>query len=119
VTSSGGLATGSAVRAIEAFSRSMYWWTPTPMRCISASSIPGSAEHSSITNVTAGAYADIPLFAFHLLEYFEVDFELDVEEINARWRELAAVDQWSQMVIKETSPVVQMITSAAPTGQYS
>ena len=54
---------------------------------------PRISGASSITNVTAGAYADIPLFAFHLLEYFEVDFELDVEEINARWRELAAVDQ--------------------------
>jgi hypothetical protein len=59
------------------------------------------------------------LFAFHLLEYFDVDFELDAEEINARWRELASADLWSQMVIKETSPVVQLITSAAPTGQYS
>jgi hypothetical protein len=80
---------------------------------------PRISGASSITNVTAGAYADIPLFAFHLLEYFDVDFELDVEEINERWRELAAADQWSQMVIKETSPIVQLITSAAPTGQYS
>jgi hypothetical protein len=80
---------------------------------------PRISGASSITNVTAGAYADIPLFAFHLLEYFDVDFELDIEEINARWRELAAVDQWSQMVIKETSSMVQLITSAAPTGQYS
>jgi hypothetical protein len=80
---------------------------------------PRISGASSITNVTAGAYADIPLFAFHLLEYFDVDFDLDTEEINARWRELAAVDQWSQMVIKETSSVVQLITSAAPTGQYS
>ena len=80
---------------------------------------PRISGASSITNVTAGAYADIPLFCFHLLEYFDVDFELDIEEINARWRELAAVDQWSQMVIKETSSMVQLITSAAPTGQYS
>jgi len=80
---------------------------------------PRISGASSITNVTAGAYADIPLFAFHLLEFFDVAFELDVEEINARWRELAAADQWSQMVIKETSPVVQLITAAAPTGQYS
>jgi hypothetical protein len=80
---------------------------------------PRISGASSITNVTAGAYADIPLFAFHLLEYFDVDFALDVEEINERWRELAAADQWSQMVIKETSPIVQLITSAAPTGQYS
>ncbi|HET8914198.1 MAG TPA: biotin carboxylase [Propionibacteriaceae bacterium] len=80
---------------------------------------PRISGASSITNVTAGAYADIPLFAFHLLEYFDLDFELDTEEINARWRELASADVWSQMVIKETSSVVQLITSAAPTGQYS
>jgi hypothetical protein len=80
---------------------------------------PRISGASSITNVTAGAYADIPLFAFHLLEYFNIDFELDVDEINERWRDLAAADQWSQMVIKETSPMVQLITSAAPTGQYS
>jgi hypothetical protein len=80
---------------------------------------PRISGASSITNVTAGAYADIPLFAFHLLEYFDVAFEVDVDEINTRWRELAAVDQWSQMVIKETSPVVQLITVAPPTGQYS
>jgi len=80
---------------------------------------PRISGASSITNVTAGAYADIPLFAFHLLEYFDVAFELDVDEINARWRELAAVDLWSQMVIKETSPVVQLITAAPLTGQYS
>jgi D-alanine-D-alanine ligase-like ATP-grasp enzyme len=80
---------------------------------------PRISGASSITNVTAGAYADIPLFAFHLLEYFDVAFEVDVDEINTRWRELAAVDQWSQMVIKETSPVVQLITAAPPTGQYA
>jgi hypothetical protein len=80
---------------------------------------PRISGASAITNVTAGAYADVPLFAFHLLEYFDVAFELDVNEINARWRELAAVDLWSQMVIKETSPVVQLITAAPLTGQYS
>ena len=30
-----------------------------------------------------GAYADIPLFLFHLLEYMDVEYELDVDEINA------------------------------------
>ena len=45
---------------------------------------------SSMTNVTAGAYADIPLFLFHLLEYMDVDYIIDVEEINERWRDLAA-----------------------------
>ena len=49
---------------------------------------------SSITNVTAGAYADIPLFLFHVLEYMGVDYVIDVDEINERWRDLAGQDRW-------------------------
>jgi hypothetical protein len=79
---------------------------------------PRISGASSITNVTAGAYADVPLFLFHLLEFLDVDFDLDVEEINERWQELAAVDLWSQMIIKETSPGVERIDTAAPTGSY-
>ena len=70
---------------------------------------PRISGASSITNVTAGAYADVPLFLFHLLEFMDVEFDLDVDEINERWEELAAVDLWSQMIIKETSPVVELI----------
>ena len=80
---------------------------------------PRISGASSITNVTAGAYADVPLFLFHLLEYLDIDFELDVEEINERWQELATVDLWSQMIIKETTPGVERIDTAAPTGAYS
>ena len=47
---------------------------------------------SSMTNVTAGAYADIPLFLFHLLEYMDVDYSVDVNEINERWLALAGDD---------------------------
>ena len=79
---------------------------------------PRISGASAITNVTAGAYADVPLFCFHLLEYMDVDFELDVEEINDRWQELAAVDQWSHMIIKEISPQTEQIVTAAPTGRY-
>ena len=63
---------------------------------------PRISGASSMTNVTAGAYADMPLFLFHLLEYMDVDYELDVDEINERWRELAAVDVWAQLIMKET-----------------
>jgi len=79
---------------------------------------PRISGASSITNVTAGAYADIPLFLFHLLEYMDVDFEFDVDEINARWRDLAAEDLWSQMILKETSPAVERIDTAPATGQW-
>ena len=38
---------------------------------------------SSMTNVTAVAYGDMPLFLFHLLEFLDVDYEIDVDELNA------------------------------------
>ncbi|HEU5265285.1 MAG TPA: biotin carboxylase [Jatrophihabitans sp.] len=79
---------------------------------------PRISGASAITNVTAGAYADVPLFAFHVLEYLDVQLDFDVDEINARWEELAALDVWSQMVIKEVEPAVERIDTAALTGQY-
>src|SRR5215472_14644817 len=33
---------------------------------------------SSMTNVTAGAYADMPLFLFHLLEYLDIDYQVEL-----------------------------------------
>ena len=73
---------------------------------------------SSMTNVTAGAYADIPLFLFHLLEYMDVDYAVDVEEINQRWRELAAGDVWAQLIMKEPNDSVERIVAAPRTGTY-
>ena len=34
---------------------------------------PRISGASSMTNVTAGAYADVPLFLFHLLEFMDVE----------------------------------------------
>jgi biotin carboxylase len=73
---------------------------------------------SSMTNVTAGAYADIPLFLFHLLEYMDVDYAIDVGEINQRWRELAAGDVWAQLIMKEPNDSVERIVAAPRTGTY-
>ncbi len=72
----------------------------------------------SMTNVTAGAYADLPLFLFHLLEYLDVDYEVDIGEINERWSREASVDVWSQIIIKETADPVELLTQAPPTGIY-
>jgi biotin carboxylase len=71
---------------------------------------------TSMTNVTAAAYADVPLFLFHLLEYLEVDYEIDVGDINRRWAQASNVDVWSQLVLKETGDEVQRLTRAPKTG---
>ncbi len=79
---------------------------------------PRISGASSMTNVTAGAYADIPLFLFHLLEFMGVDYSVDVEEINERWRELAAVDVWAQLIMKEPDDAIERILAAPRTGTY-
>ena len=43
-----------------------------------------------MTNHAAFAYADAPLFLFHLLEFSGVPFDLNVKEINERWRSRAS-----------------------------
>ncbi len=80
---------------------------------------PRISGASPITNVTAGAYADIPLFLFHLLEYMHVDYTLDADEINDRWGELAAIDVWSQLIMKQPEDGVSLIQSSPRTGTWA
>jgi biotin carboxylase len=71
---------------------------------------------TSMTNVTAGAYADAPLFLFHLLEYLDIDYEIDVEDINRRWAEASSVDVWSQLILKQNREGVELVTEAPKSG---
>jgi biotin carboxylase len=71
---------------------------------------------SSMTNVTAVAYGDMPLFLFHLLEFMDVDYEIDVAELNAGWAQPSAIDSWSQFILKDTAHKVEMITAAPKSG---
>jgi hypothetical protein len=71
---------------------------------------------SSMTNVTAVAFGDMPLFLFHLLEFLGVDYEIDVDELNAAWAAPGAVDEWSQFILKDTADKVELITEAPPSG---
>jgi biotin carboxylase len=79
---------------------------------------PRISGASSMTNVTAGAYADIPLFLFHLLEFMDVDYALDADEVNERWSDLAALDVWAQLIMKEPVDSVERILAAPKTGTY-
>ena len=71
---------------------------------------------SSMTNVTAVAYGDMPLFLFHLLEFMDVEYEIDVDELNAGWAEPSAIDSWSQFILKDTADKVELITEAPKSG---
>ncbi len=71
---------------------------------------------SSMTNHAAFAHADAPLALFHLLEFCEKPFTLDIAELNARWADPENIDSWCQMVIKHTDDSIDRVTRAPQTG---
>ena len=73
---------------------------------------------SAMTNLASFAHADAPLFLFHLLEWSDVDFELDVEELNDRWANPKNIDAWGQLVMKHTRDEVRLVTKAPPSGVW-
>jgi len=73
---------------------------------------------SSITNHAVFALADAPLFIFHILEWMNIEYELDVEAINERWAKQENIDSWSQIVVKHTEETIEYVTEAPRSGIY-
>ena len=71
---------------------------------------------SSITNHAVFALADAPLFVFHILEWMNVEYNLDVDELNARWFKQANIDDWSQLIIKHTKDTIEYVSQAPKSG---
>jgi len=71
---------------------------------------------SSITNHAVFALADAPLFVFHILEWMNVDYKLNVNALNARWAKQENLDGWSQLIIKHTKDTVEYVTEAPKSG---
>jgi hypothetical protein len=71
---------------------------------------------SSITNHAVFALADAPLFIFHILEWMDIDYELDVKALNDRWTDQENVDSWSQLIIKHTADTVEYVGQAPKSG---
>lgn len=73
---------------------------------------------SSMTNLSAFAHADAPLFLFHLLEWMDVGYRLEPGRLNKRWANPDNIDSWAQLVIKHTGDEVKRITAAPPSGVW-
>ncbi len=74
---------------------------------------PRISGASPLTNLVTSKYCGIPLMLFHLLEFMDVDFEIDVNEIQKRWSDFGS---WTQLVLKHTEDQVRMITKAPQSG---
>jgi len=73
---------------------------------------------SSITNHAVFALSDMPLFLFHLMEWMDYPYTLNVKRINARWAKKENIDSWGQLIVKHTAETVDKITKAPKSGIY-
>jgi biotin carboxylase len=68
---------------------------------------PRISGASPLTNLITAHYGGVPLFLFHLLEYLDVDYEINLRKVQNRWNEY---DFWSQLVLKQTEDKVRQLT---------
>lgn len=65
------------------------------------------------TNLITTTYGGCPLFLFHLLEYLDVEYDIDIELLQSRWTDY---DNWTQLILKQTEDKVELITEAPASG---
>ncbi len=71
---------------------------------------------SSLTNHSKFAMEDVPLFLFHMLEWLEIPYEINVNQLCDRWAASENMDSWSQLVIKHTIKTLELATKAPESG---
>ena len=77
---------------------------------------PRVSGASPLTNLITSTYGGCPIFLFHLLEFMDIDWELDLDRIQERWSEF---DNWSQLILKYPKDEVGLITKAPASGIYT
>ena len=77
---------------------------------------PRISGASPLTNLITSHYGGVPLFLFHMLEYLDVDYEINLKKVQSRWNEY---DFWSQLVLKQTEDKVRQLTHAPRTGVWA
>jgi hypothetical protein len=74
---------------------------------------PRISGASPMTNLISSTYGGCPIYMFHLLEFMEVDWKVDLDKVQKRWSEF---DNWSQLILKYPVDRVEMITRAPASG---
>ena len=74
---------------------------------------PRVSGASPLTNLITSTYGGCPIYLFHFLEFMDVDWELDLSQVQKRWAEF---DNWSQLILKYPVDRVELITKAPASG---
>jgi hypothetical protein len=74
---------------------------------------PRISGASPLTNLITSTYGGCPIYMFHMLEFMDVDWEIDLRRVQRRWAEF---DNWSQLILKYPVDRVELITQAPASG---
>jgi hypothetical protein len=74
---------------------------------------PRVSGASPMTNLITSTYGGCPIYFFHLLEFMDADWEVDLSQVQKRWAEF---DNWSQLILKYPHDKTEMITKAPASG---
>ena len=74
---------------------------------------PRISGASPLTNLITSTYGGCPMFLFHMLEFMDADWEMDLARVQERWAEF---DNWSQLILKYPHDKTEMITRAPASG---
>ncbi len=76
---------------------------------------PRVSGASPLTHLITSTYGGVPLFLFHLLEFMDVDYDVNIAAIQRRWEDF---DDWTQLILKHPGEEVEMITRAPSSGVW-
>jgi len=74
---------------------------------------PRISGASPITNLLTQKYGGVPLLMFHLLEHMGIDYDINIREIQKRWRDF---DTWSHVIFKHTGDDVRILNQVPRSG---
>jgi hypothetical protein len=75
--------------------------------------ITGATPLTSQAAIDSGR---VPLLLYHLLEWFGVDYRVDVLEFNHRWLAPPRTAVWGQLIIEQTAEASEVVSDVPPSG---
>ena len=74
---------------------------------------PRISGASPITNLITQKYGGAPLLMFHLLEFMNVDYEIDIAAIQQRWMDF---DTWTHVIFKYNNEELRILNQVPRSG---
>jgi hypothetical protein len=78
--------------------------------------LPKISGISNLYNHAQFSKIEVPLFLFHMLEWMDIPFKIDIDALNNIWEKYNYNDEWSLLLIKHTLKTNEQVTDTPASG---